>query len=289
MKNEVNTMSEELKFLNQIKPLVILPNSNLSTTKEIANYFEVNDSVIKTIYKNNKQQFNELGSFILTYDKAKNIFMSDGYTFKGKAIFKFENNSEIVIPMRGIRVYPLKCILYIGYMLKNSIVASKLRSITFGMDVPFNIFNRKEDRFISLLIQFINKLDLDYVLQYKVLTYRVDLYIPKLNIAIEYDENKHSGYSYDAHIGRENKIKDKIGCKFIRVDDSHEDFWNCLYIIKEIYNHDFNLEEFYSEYKKLNNKIMELKNQENILRYKYYGQEPSNMFCDLKVEEVQNA
>lgn len=70
--------------------------------------------------------------------------------------------------------------------------------------------------------------------QYKVLNYRIDFYIERLNIAIEYDENDHKGYSYEQHEDRERKIKDILGCRFIRVSDKNSNAYNIALIIKEL-------------------------------------------------------
>ena len=70
--------------------------------------------------------------------------------------------------------------------------------------------------------------------QYKVLNYRIDFYIERLNIAIEYDENDHKGYSYKQQEEREKNIKDVLGCKFIRVSDKNSNAYNIALIIKEL-------------------------------------------------------
>ena len=59
-----------------------------------------------------------------------------------------------------------------------------------------------------------------------------------MNIAIEYDENNHKGYSYEQHEGRQNYIEQELGCKFIRVTDENSDEYNIGLIIKEITKYD---------------------------------------------------
>ena len=57
--------------------------------------------------------------------------------------------------------------------------------------------------------------------QYSVFQYRIDIYLPDFNIAIEYDENAHKHYTYETQELREMNIKNEIGCKFIRVTDEY--------------------------------------------------------------------
>lgn len=56
--------------------------------------------------------------------------------------------------------------------------------------------------------------------QYPVLDYRVDFYLPDLNIAIEYDEKAHLYYKNDKE--RQTEIENYLQCHFIRVDEGFE-------------------------------------------------------------------
>ena len=100
---------------------------------------------------------------------------------------------------------------------------------------------RKEINFLDKLEQALSPFEITCKKQYKVLNYRIDCYIPQLNIAIEYDENGHSSYTYEQHEGRQKEIEKELGCKFIRVTDKESDEYNLGYIIKRIYEMDNNL------------------------------------------------
>lgn len=89
------------------------------------------------------------------------------------------------------------------------------------------VFEKKEIAFKNLLISALKGYGIDNVIhQYKVMDYRIDFYIPELKIAIEYDENNHINYSYEAQELRQWKIENTIGCKFIRLSDEHSDGYN---------------------------------------------------------------
>ena len=60
--------------------------------------------------------------------------------------------------------------------------------------------------------------------QYKVLSYRIDLYFHDYKLAIEIDQNEHSNRSIDSEIKRQKAIEQQLGCKFIRIDPEKEDF-----------------------------------------------------------------
>lgn len=62
------------------------------------------------------------------------------------------------------------------------------------------------------------------IYQYKVGNYFIDLYIPELNLAIECDENGHRFYDKQKELEREQYIKNKLGCEFIRYNPNDKNF-----------------------------------------------------------------
>lgn len=116
------------------------------------------------------------------------------------------------------------------FLVKNNFIEDKVIAET-----------KKETEFIKKLKValepfYIEKFETQYVVKNdKGSNYRIDLYLPKLNIAIEYDENDHKQYTYEQHEGREAYIEEKLGCKFIRVSDKNSDEYNIGYVIKAIF------------------------------------------------------
>ena len=98
------------------------------------------------------------------------------------------------------------------------------------------IKTRKEIEFINKLEEALKALNvLDGETQYYCCDkYRIDYYIPSLNIAIEYDENSHENYIYKQQEGRQKEIEKELGCKFIRVTDEYSDEYNLGLVIKEL-------------------------------------------------------
>ena len=96
--------------------------------------------------------------------------------------------------------------------------------------------SRKEIEFLDILEEQLKVFKLKGIRQYPVLNYKIDFYIPSLNIAIEYDEDNHSGYSYEEHEGRQIEISNRLNCRFIRVSDSKSHIENSAIIIKKIFN-----------------------------------------------------
>lgn len=93
----------------------------------------------------------------------------------------------------------------------------------------------KEIEFIDKLEESLKALNItDGIKQYNILSYRIDYYIPSLNIAIEYDENGHENYTYEQQEGRQKEIEKELSCEFIRVTDEYSDEYNLGLVINKI-------------------------------------------------------
>lgn len=93
----------------------------------------------------------------------------------------------------------------------------------------------KETEFISELELALKPFNLKGQTQYAVFNYRIDYYIPELNIAIEYDENDHKGYTCEKQELRQKRIENELGCRFIRVSDKDSNAYNVGLVIKEMF------------------------------------------------------
>lgn len=129
----------------------------------------------------------------------------------------------------------------------NILVKSKTKSQEFKEDLlswlkinnvvtnnKIVLTSRKEIEFLDMLIKILEPFNYECIKQYKVLNYRIDLYISELKLAIEYDENDHKDYTYKEQEGRQKDIEKELNCKFIRVSDKDSDLWNCGYVMKSI-------------------------------------------------------
>lgn len=104
-----------------------------------------------------------------------------------------------------------------------------------GFEDKIILTSRKESDFINNLEKALAAFNIEGIRQYQVLNYRIDYYIPSLNIAIEYDENGHEHYTYENHELRQLEIEEKLGCKFIRVTDKNEDCYNIGLVLKQLF------------------------------------------------------
>ena len=181
---------------------------------------------------------------------AKDVAKILGYS-ETNAMTKRLNSEEIMV----INTNELEDANF-SSMSRNIIVINKLSlhkiiSATrkLSLDEKQNFYqwltNIEYDKIVSCVCnetEFVNKLEeslkviniTDGIRQYSVLNYKIDYYIPSLNIAIEYDESNHKYYTYEEHKGRQKEIENELGCYFIRVTDKHSDEYNLGLVLNEI-------------------------------------------------------
>ncbi|RKI36136.1 DUF559 domain-containing protein, partial [bacterium D16-59] len=94
-------------------------------------------------------------------------------------------------------------------------------------------FARFEYKYLNEIEDFLDEMNIKYILQYSVGNYRIDLYIPEYNTAIEIDEKEHR-YKQDYDRKRQNHIENQIHCKFIRVSEGESCGSVVARIVKEL-------------------------------------------------------
>lgn len=112
----------------------------------------------------------------------------------------------------------LLCSMYFRSSKKSTELYKYLKSLT-DTEVIIKARTRKELLFeinLNEILKGITKI----MSQYSVLGYRIDFYLPDLNIAIEYDETHHLHYKNDNK--RQTDIENYLQCDFIRINEGHE-------------------------------------------------------------------
>lgn len=175
-------------------------------------------------------------------------------------IKRFNNNDiiDFLNPSEGLREFAIENGLFTSNRTKNIFLLSergyaKLSNLMkgqskvseiilkeyFNSDIIPEPTNNKEYDFYEKLHEQLEVFNiLDGECQYSCCNnkYRIDYYIPSLNIAIEYDENGHKNYTYDKHEGRQKDIEQELGCKFIRVTDEYSINKAIAIVIKNIFD-----------------------------------------------------
>lgn len=131
--------------------------------------------------------------------------------------------------MRDIRNFLKKNPELSKHFFESTFISNERHYLKFQIDdvgaeiltnkFKYNIHSaRFEYKYLNEIEDFLNLMNIDYIKQYPVDNYRIDLYIPKFNLAIEIDEEEHK-YKKEYDCKRQNYIENQIHCKFIRVNE----------------------------------------------------------------------
>lgn len=121
------------EVLEKVKTLLLIPEMECMTIKQVADYYETSLEVIKWQFQNNSDEFISDGSALKTSKDFK--ILNDSLTiFKkmeqknGKLIVQIDDTTTLEIPNRGIRCFPRRAILRMGMLLRDSKVVKEVRT-----------------------------------------------------------------------------------------------------------------------------------------------------------------
>ena len=85
-----------------------------------------------------------------------------------------------------------------------------------------DLFLTKEQSIINKLLETFSREEIS--LQHFVLGYKIDAYFIEYKLAVEIDKHNHKERDNEKELMTENAIKQKLGCKFIRINPDDDKF-----------------------------------------------------------------
>ncbi len=123
---------------------------------------------------------------------------------------------------------PKSAVYYLNQQYKNKRLAE------FCGQQAIVCTTRFETSFGEQLIQTLNPIGINVEVQKPVCgKYRIDFYLPKYKLAIEYDEQQHQ-FQHEADNKRMEDIKKELGCSFVRLDYKNTDATNVGIVLSNI-------------------------------------------------------
>ncbi len=116
----------KVEILEKVKKLLLIPGTEIATTQQVADFYEVGLEAIKSLVKDNREEIIEDGLKNLTGTETKEFlgrFSKDLANFRG--YFTYEN---IKFNNRNNLLFPRRAILRIGMLLRDSAVAKEIRT-----------------------------------------------------------------------------------------------------------------------------------------------------------------
>lgn len=129
---------QRLALMNRVKQLYFLPENDVLTLKQVADYFEVSTHKIKKLYESEQDEFNEAGVCV-KYPQDLKIFNNIpniGKCFRkerGNLIFKVNDTTDIIIPNRGILCFTRRAVALTGMLLEDGRVSREFRNQLLNM------------------------------------------------------------------------------------------------------------------------------------------------------------
>lgn len=112
---------ERIDILEKVKQINTLPNTDLTTTKFLASYFEVQDKTVEKIIERNRTELQNNGMKL--YKKTEILDL-----IQNRQPVGLENITS-KIPNRGMNLFPKRAVLNFAMLLTESKVAEEIRTM----------------------------------------------------------------------------------------------------------------------------------------------------------------
>lgn len=124
---------DRVDVLEKVKSLIMLPDVELMTVAQVADFYEVDVEAIQKVYQRNKTEIDEDGVINLTGKSLKSLIGQDVQLKKysqlhGKCEVEFKDGTKLILPNRGIKAFSKRAVLRIGMLLRDSKVAKEVRT-----------------------------------------------------------------------------------------------------------------------------------------------------------------
>lgn len=188
--------------------------------------FSFNGNQVRTVLINDDPYFvGKDVAEILGYKNARDAIqkhISDNHKMHVKILCNKQYRQVIVINNEGVRQ------LVSSSRMPNAIQLAHALDINIYLALNCT----KEQQFINDIIHAFR--DEKMVRQYPCGSYKIDLYFPEYQIAIECDELGHKDRDPEYEVNRQSYIENELGCQFIRFNPDEEEF-NIFDVINRIY------------------------------------------------------
>ncbi|HGA0508847.1 TPA: phage antirepressor KilAC domain-containing protein [Bacillus pacificus] len=108
---------ERVEVLSKVGGLLLLPNMEMATTKQAAEFYEVDQTVIREMIRHHREELESDGMTLQKFNDIKEKVTSDNMTLLSMGV-----------SYRGANLFPRRAILRIGMLLRDSAIAKEVRT-----------------------------------------------------------------------------------------------------------------------------------------------------------------
>ena len=126
-KNLRDEYIDKIEVLDKVKTLLLLPDIQLATTQQVADFYEVELTTLQMLVSRFKDEIVSDGYMVWNANDfiTKNILVIKN---RGSFEVKFNNGQEEKFAPRGVALFPRRAILRIGMLLRDSKIAKEVRT-----------------------------------------------------------------------------------------------------------------------------------------------------------------
>lgn len=106
-----NKYIHKIEVLEKVKELITLPNTEIFTSKQVADWYEVSDDTLRQLYVRNKEE----------------LLVNGAVTISGKELRDIKSLSGLKTRAGSITVYSKRAMLNVGMLLRDSEIAIRVR------------------------------------------------------------------------------------------------------------------------------------------------------------------
>lgn len=126
-----NELIARTEVLDKVKKLLLIPEMNRMTIRQVADYYEVDIDTLKKCCKRNKDEIILDGVVTKTPRVFKDLLKGQDVSLvqnQTNLVIQIDDNTRLEIPNRGIKCFSKRAVLRIGMLLRDSEIAQEVRT-----------------------------------------------------------------------------------------------------------------------------------------------------------------
>lgn len=126
-----NELIARTEVLDKVKKLLLIPEMNCMTIRQVADYYEVDIDTLKKCCKRNKDEIILDGVVTKTPRVFKDLLKGQDVPLvqnQTNLVIQIDGNTRLEIPNRGIKCFSKRAVLRIGMLLRDSKIAQEVRT-----------------------------------------------------------------------------------------------------------------------------------------------------------------
>lgn len=126
-----NELIARTEVLDKVKKLLLIPDMNCMTIRQVADYYEVDVDTIKRCCQRNRTEIEGDGVANRTPKVFKDLLTEQNVPLvqnRTNLVIQIDDNTRLEIPNRGIKCFSKRAVLRIGMILRDSKIAQEVRT-----------------------------------------------------------------------------------------------------------------------------------------------------------------